>query len=94
MPAGDDLAITAAFAALQGGELYVGYQSVPTSSAYLASSTSPTQTTQQVVIPDTQAGTYYVLLQGDTGSTGGQPFTLTTAVAAAPGHGRQPGPGG
>ena len=33
--------------------------------------------TQQVVIPDTQAGTYYVLLQGDTGSTGGKVFTLS-----------------
>ncbi len=79
VPAGDDLAINASYASLQGGELYVGYQTVPTSSTYLASSVSPTQTTQQVVIPDTQAGTYYVLLQGDTGSTGGQPFTLTTA---------------
>ena len=30
VPAGQDLAINASFAALQGGELYVGYQSVPT----------------------------------------------------------------
>ena len=63
------------FAALQGGELYVGYQSVPTTSTFVASSTSATQTTQQVVIPDTQAGTYYFLLQGDTGSGRRQPFS-------------------
>jgi hypothetical protein len=78
VPAGQDLAIDASFAALQGGELYVGYQRVPTSSSYIASSTSATQLTQQVVIPDTQVGTYFILLQGDTGSTGGKPFTLST----------------
>ena len=78
VPAGQDLAIDASFATLQGGELYVGYQSVPTTSTYLASSTSATQIAQQVVIPDTQAGTYYILVQGDTGSTGGKPFKLAT----------------
>jgi RHS repeat-associated protein len=77
VPAGQDLAISAGFAALQGGELYVGYQSIPSSSTNLASSTSATQTTQQVVIPDTQAGTYYVLVQGDTGSGSGQSYTLS-----------------
>ena len=77
VPAGQDVAISAGFAALQGGELYVGYQGIPSSSTSLASSTSPTQTTQQVVIPDTQAGTYDILVQGDTGSGSGQPFTLS-----------------
>ena len=75
--AGQDVAVSAGFAALQGGELYIGYQSVPSSSANLVSSTSPNQTTQQVMIPDTQAGTYYVLVQGDTGSGSGSPFTLS-----------------
>ena len=77
VPAGQDVAISAGFAALQGGELYVGYQGIPSSSTSLASSTSPTQTTQQVVIPDTQAGMYDILVQGDTGSGSGQPFTLS-----------------
>ena len=77
LPAGEDVAISANFAALQGGELYVGYQSIPTTSTSLASSTSPTQTTQQVVIPDTQAGTYDILVQGDTGSGTGASFTLS-----------------
>jgi len=49
LSAGQDVAISANFAALYGGELYVGYQSIPTTSTNLASSTSPTQTTQQVV---------------------------------------------
>jgi len=74
---GQDVEISAGLAALRGGELYVGYQTVPTTSTFEASSTSTTQTTQQIVIPDTQAGTYFILLQGDTGSTGGQPFTLS-----------------
>ena len=77
VPAGKDIAVSAGFAALLGGELYVGYQSIPSTSTNLAFSTSPTQTTQQVVIPDTQAGTYYLLVQGDTGSASGQPFTLS-----------------
>jgi RHS repeat-associated protein len=80
VPAGQDVAISAGFAALLGGELYVGYQGIPSSSANLASSTSPTQTTQQVVIPDTQAGTYDILVQGDTGSGSGQPFTLSARI--------------
>ena len=77
LSAGQDVSISANFAALQGGELYVGYQSIPSSSTNLVSSTSPTQTTQQVVIPDTQAGMYDILLVGDTGSGAGQPFTLS-----------------
>ncbi len=77
LPAGQDVEFSAGLAALQGGELYVGYQNVPTTSTFEASSTFTTQTTQQIVIPNTQAGTYYILLQGDTGSTGGQPFTLS-----------------
>ncbi len=77
LSAGQDVAISANFAALQGGELYVGYQSIPSSSTNLVSSTSPTQTTQQVVIPDTQAGTYDILVQGDTGSGTGASFTLS-----------------
>ena len=43
LAAGQDVAISANFAALQGGELYVGYQSIPSTSANLASSTSPTE---------------------------------------------------
>ena len=77
LSAGQDVAISANFAALQGGELYVGYQSIPSSGTNLVSSTSPTQTTQQVVIPDTQAGTYDILVQGDTGSGTGASFTLS-----------------
>ncbi len=77
LQAGQDVAISANFAALQGGELYVGYQGIPSTSTNLASSTSPTQTTQRVVIPDTQAGTYDILVQGDTGSGTGAPFTLS-----------------
>ena len=77
LAAGQDVAISANFAALQGGELYVGYLGIPSSSTNLASSTSPTQTTQQVVIPDTQAGTYDILVQGDAGSDTGAPFTLS-----------------
>ena len=77
LSAGQDVSISANFAATQGGELYVGYQSIPSSSVNLASSTSPTQTTQQIVIPDTQAGTYDILLTGDTGSGTGAPFTLS-----------------
>ena len=77
VPAGQDVAISAGLAALEAGELYVGYQTIPTTSTSLASSTSPTETTQQVVIPDAQAGTYYILLAGDTGSGAGEPFTLS-----------------
>ncbi len=80
LSAGEDVAISAGLAALDAGELYVGYQSIPTSSAYEESSTSPTQTTQTVVIPDTQAGDYYILLTGDTGSGSGEPFTLSATA--------------
>jgi IPT/TIG domain len=46
----------------------------------MAASTSPTQKTQQVIIPDAQAGSYYILLAGDTGSGIGGPFTLRATV--------------
>ena len=68
LPAGQDVAISANFAALQGGELYVGYQSIPIDEREPGVLDVAEQITQQVVIPDTQAGTYYILLQGDTGS--------------------------
>ena len=80
LAAGQDVAITAGLGALLGGELYVGYQFVPTSSSYTAASTSPTQMTQQVVIPDTQAGTYDILVHGDTGSAAGAALTLSASI--------------
>jgi RHS repeat-associated protein len=76
--AGQDIAISASLVALQSGELYVAYQTIPTSSTFLAASTSSTQTEQQVVIPNTQAGTYYILLAGDSGSGTGMHFTLSS----------------
>ena len=94
LAAGQDVAISAGLAALQGGELYVGYQTVPTTSTYETSSTSPTQTTQQVVIPDTQAGTYYILRPGRYGLDRREAVHALGPVAAAPGLGRRAGPGG
>ena len=63
----------------RGASFYAGCRTIPDHEQHptSSSSTSPTRTTQQVVIPDTQAGTYYILLQGDTGSGTGQPFTLS-----------------
>ncbi len=80
LAAGQDVAISADLSVLKGGELYVGYQSIPTSSASVVSSTSPAATTQQVVIPDPQAGTYYIFLTGDTGSGSGKPFSLSATL--------------
>ena len=92
--AGEDVGISAGFGAPDGGELYVGYQSIPSSSSNLASSSSPTQSTQQVVIPDTKAGTYYVLVQGDTAFGRRRAIHAVGGGIAARGHERRPEPGG
>ncbi len=77
LPAGSATRITASFGASDGGALYVGYQSVPTSSTFDESSASATGLAQSVLLPGTQAGTYFLLVQGGLGSAGGLPFTLS-----------------
>jgi hypothetical protein len=77
LPAGPLVRITANFAAPAGGAVYVRYQDVPDQATYDQVAFDPTQAQQQIVLNGTQAGTYYILLHGREGSTGGQPYSIT-----------------
>ena len=98
LPAGSAMQVTATFAGAPGGEVYVGYQSVPSPTTFVASSADPTQSTQQVLLPGTQAGAYFILVHGREASMGGKPFTLTIqalplqVLGVGPDHGGNVGP--
>ena len=53
------------------------YQNVPDAATYDEYGFNLNLSTQQVLLASPQAGTYYIMLQGDQASAGGQPFTLT-----------------
>ncbi len=76
LPAGASTRIMAGSTVEGGVSLYVGYLSVPTSSTFDESSAQTTSLTQSVLLPGTQAGVYYILVQGSTALTSAQPFTL------------------
>ncbi len=76
LPAGSATRIMAGSTVAGGVSLYVGYLSVPTSSTFDESSGQPTSLAQSVLLPGTQAGAYYILVQGSSVLTTAQPFTL------------------
>jgi hypothetical protein len=57
-------------------EVYVRYGEVPTLYAYDAAYDNPVAVDQQVLIPSTKAGDYYVLVKSRAGSTAATPVTL------------------
>ncbi len=58
-------------------ELYEGYQQPPTESKFDQQAFEPTQTSQTISLSGTQAGTYYVLIQGSSMAGSGVQFTLS-----------------
>ncbi|HEX3150378.1 MAG TPA: RHS repeat-associated core domain-containing protein [Gemmataceae bacterium] len=63
-PGGTGLVVTASFAVVGGGELYVGYSEFPQVDSAIGSATDASTATEQVVLPATQAGTYYLRVHG------------------------------
>ena len=76
LPAGSATRIMAGSSTAGGVALYESYLSVPTSSTFDQSSADTTSLSQSILLPGTQAGTYYILVQGGTVLMSGQPFTL------------------
>ena len=76
LPAGSATRIMAGSTVAGGVSLYVGYLSVPTSSTFDESSAQTTSLAQSVLLPGTQAGAYFILVQGSSALTTAQPFTL------------------
>ena len=60
-----------------GGRALRAHQNVPDAATYDEYGFNLNLSTQQVLLASPQAGTYYIMLQGDQASAGGQPFTLT-----------------
>ena len=57
-------------------ELYIRYGDVPTGFAYDASYSNPVSPDQEVLIPSTQAGDYYVLVKSRQSESANTPVTL------------------
>jgi RHS repeat-associated protein len=77
LPGGSATLIAASFAGVAGGQLFVAYGHVPSSTSYDEAATDLAQSTQQILLPGTQAGTYYILVHGSYGSSGGKNLTLS-----------------
>ncbi len=77
VPAGLDLRLTLTRSAgvLPGG-VYVAYGRVPTPSDYDYAAANASDETRQLVVPSTQAGTYYVLVRGELIYFDNETFTL------------------
>ena len=73
LPAGHDVEVTANFGAINAAELYAAYQVVPNSTTYNEYGFTLNQTQQSVLLAATQAGTYYILLNGQPGAGAGAP---------------------
>ncbi len=76
VPAGPAEQITGDFAAVGSGAVYAAFQSIPTAGTASLVADLTTQSTETLLIPGSQEGTYYLLVQGAPGSGAGQPFTL------------------
>jgi YD repeat-containing protein len=76
VPAGPAEQITGDFAAVGAGAVYAAFQSIPTAGTAALVADDATESTETLLIPGSQAGTYYLLVQGAQGTGSGQPFTL------------------
>jgi hypothetical protein len=61
-------------------ELYVNYGTMPTRSQYQYRYGQPLQSDQQITIPNTQAGTYYVLAYGASVPGASESYTITPSL--------------
>lgn len=78
VPAGHDVQFSVNSGAAGAVELYERYQQAADPSNYDVISFNPSQTTQTVELSNTQAGTYYVLLQGSSLAGAGTSYSLST----------------
>ncbi len=78
--AGQTLLVTLDSSAIEGAnELYVRYGAIPSRGVFDYGYSAPLQPDQEVVVPSTQTGTYYVLLYG-AGVAGTPSFDLTASI--------------
>jgi hypothetical protein len=75
-------------------ELYVSYGTLPGIDQSDASSTLTGQASQEIVVPSTQAGTYFVLVREGPGSGTGGRYTLTASLPGFAIRGIAPASGG
>ncbi|MGA2068563.1 MAG: CARDB domain-containing protein, partial [Thermoguttaceae bacterium] len=75
-------------------EIYLRYGAVPTSAVYDAVYQDPLQANQYAVIPSTQAGTYYILVIGQSELSANTPVTLLAHVLPFEITGVEPDEGG
>ena len=94
LPAGTTVRVTAGVSVAGGAALLTRYQDVPDLSTYDEYDLNANLRTQQVVLANNQAGTYYIVLQGQENAAGGQPFTLTAQELSLAVLGATPSTGG
>ena len=78
---GQDVEIDGALTAANEAAIFARRLSVPTPSAFDESGGDPTTMQPSLLLPGSQGGTYYVLIQGQPGAGGGAPFTLRALAA-------------
>ncbi len=66
--------------ATAGNELYVSYGTMPTRSQYDYRYSQPFEADQQITVPTTQAGAYYVLVYGNTVPTAPESYSIEAAI--------------
>ncbi|MGO9921995.1 MAG: carboxypeptidase regulatory-like domain-containing protein [Isosphaeraceae bacterium] len=74
---GSVVQITATTGSTDAAELLVGFDAIPTEGNSLAETLVPTASTQQLTFTAAEAGTYYVVLIGQSGAGDGTNFSLT-----------------
>jgi RHS repeat-associated protein len=76
LPAGRDVQINVTSSVAGAVEFYERYQQVPNPGAFDQQSYSPTQTSATITLHNTQAGNYYVLLEGSSLTGSGASYTI------------------
>jgi RHS repeat-associated protein len=77
---GDNVQVAADFAASLEADMVVGFQYMPTTSAYDLSADDPTDQHPSIQLPADQSGAYYLRLHGREGAGAGAAFTLTATI--------------
>ena len=78
---GQDVEVDGNFGAAQAGRIFASHLSIPTPSTFDEADSNGAGLHQSLVLPGSQGGTYYILVQGLPGAGMGQTFTLLAGTA-------------
>ncbi len=81
VPAGEDIQVAVSFGVAQEALFLTNLGSLPTTASYGQEYATPADLDQSLILPGSQPGVYFIVLQGQAAAGAGEPYTIEAQVA-------------